>query len=60
MCVDPEDVEALTGAMRRMCTEGTLRASLATAGLAHAARFRWDDAARRTLAAYERAAAPTC
>lgn len=44
-----DDDAALTEACRRVLTEPTLRDSLAAAGVQWAARFRWDDCARRSF-----------
>lgn len=44
-----DDDVALTEAFRRVLTEPTLRDSLAAAGVQWAARFRWDDCARRSF-----------
>ena len=44
-----DDDGALTEAFRRVLTDSTLRDSLAAAGVKWAARFRWDDCARRSF-----------
>jgi glycosyltransferase involved in cell wall biosynthesis len=49
---DPEDVEAMTEAIRRVTTDETLRARLRAAGPPHAARFTWRATARRHMEAY--------
>ncbi len=51
--IDPTDVGDLTTALTRVLSDAALRQRLSTAGVARAARFSWDDTARRTLAVYE-------
>lgn len=51
--VDPYDVDGWADAMRRVVTDATLRADLATRGPIQAARFSWYETARRTLAVYQ-------
>jgi glycosyltransferase involved in cell wall biosynthesis len=46
---DPRDARALETQMERVLTNAALRAQLTNAGLAQAARFRWDVAAEKTL-----------
>jgi len=46
LLVDPTDVEAIASAVSRLLDDADLRESLRQAGLAHAARFTWDRAAR--------------
>ena len=55
--LDPLDPEAMAESIRRIDEDVRLRASLAEAGLARAARFSWAAAASRHRAIYERAAA---
>jgi glycosyltransferase involved in cell wall biosynthesis len=43
------DDAALTDALIRVLTDTPLRTRLALAGVAHAARFRWDDCGRRSM-----------
>lgn len=50
---DPHDDEALAAAMIRMHGDAAERDRLAAAGLARAATFSWDKAARATLAVLE-------
>jgi glycosyltransferase involved in cell wall biosynthesis len=50
---EPQDVDALAAAMLRCCREPALRQELEAAGLAQASRFRWEDTARQTLAAFD-------
>jgi len=52
MLVDPRDVRALAAAMERLWNDAPLRDDLRTRGLARAARFSWEETARRTLAVY--------
>ncbi len=49
---DPEDVEAIVDALRRVTSDGALRARLRTAGPPHASRFTWEAAAGRHVEAY--------
>ena len=50
--VDPTDIGALTGALRRVLGDPDLRARLAAAGRLRAAAFRWDRTARATVDCY--------
>lgn len=52
---DPEDEEAIAGAMRRIVEDEELRARLRADGLLRAAGFRWDDVAARHVEVYRRA-----
>ncbi len=54
---DPQDPGALAGALARVLADESLRAELRERGLAQAARFSWERAARETLAVYRQAAA---
>jgi glycosyltransferase involved in cell wall biosynthesis len=56
LLVDPRDVDALAGAMRRLLTEDELRSSLRRRGLERAGQFSWDRTARETLDVYRRVA----
>ena len=51
---DPLDVDDIAAQLRRCLTDDALRQELVRRGLAQAARFRWEDTARRTWAAFER------
>ena len=51
--VDPDDVQGLSEAMRRVCTEPALRAELIERGAEVVSGFSWDETARATVAAYE-------
>ena len=50
---DPNDGQALTGHMARLLSDSGLRERLRQAGLAQAARFSWDRAARETQSVYD-------
>ena len=52
--VDPEDLDALTQAMRRLATDPLLYEKLRSAALIQAARFTWQNTAQATLDAYQR------
>lgn len=52
LMVEPEDVDALAEAMRRMTLDAELRDTLRTKGLARAAEFSWDRCAAQTLDVY--------
>ena len=54
---DPQDVDALNFAMRRMIEDPQHRAERAAAALAQAAQFSWDRSARQTLTVYQNAVA---
>jgi glycosyltransferase involved in cell wall biosynthesis len=53
LLVDPLDVDALAGALDRLLADGDLRARRRARGLARAAAFTWERAARETWAVYE-------
>jgi len=55
--VDPDDDAALAERIGALHGDAALRASLGAAGQAQAARFTWDDTARRTLDAFDEAVA---
>jgi glycosyltransferase involved in cell wall biosynthesis len=52
--VDPCDVEGLAQAMQSLIESEEVRATLRRNGLAQAAQFSWERAARETLLAYQR------
>lgn len=54
--VDPFSVPELTLAMRKVLEDADLRARLSASGLARAAQFSWEEAARKAVRAYEMAA----
>jgi glycosyltransferase involved in cell wall biosynthesis len=56
LLVDPLDVDAIAGGMRRLLDDGRLAADLVRKGRARAAAFTWEATARRTLDAYREAA----
>ena len=51
--VDPEDTEALIGALRNMAADEGLRQDMAARGLARSRLFTWEKAARETWAVYQ-------
>jgi len=53
---EPRDVAGLASQLTRVLGDPALRADLAARGRAQAARFRWDEAAARTLQVLRRAA----
>jgi glycosyltransferase involved in cell wall biosynthesis len=53
LLVDPLDVEAIADGLERVLHDGELRARLAEAGRARAARYTWDAAAAATLDALD-------
>ena len=55
LLVDPEDEEAIAGGLARLLVDVGLRERLRVAGLARAARFTWDETARRTIEVLHRA-----
>jgi glycosyltransferase involved in cell wall biosynthesis len=50
---DPRDDRELEAAMERVLRDGALRADLSARGRAQAARFRWEDAATKTLELFQ-------
>ena len=52
----PEDTRALAHALLRLISDPSLHARTREAGLARAARFSWDETARRTIEVYKRVA----
>jgi glycosyltransferase involved in cell wall biosynthesis len=57
LLVEPNDPEALAGALARVLADGALRAELRERGLARARQFSWQRAARETLEQYRLCAA---
>jgi alpha-1,3-rhamnosyl/mannosyltransferase len=55
LMIDPLDVEALAGAIRRLWDDAALRDDLRARGLARARRFTWEVTAQLTLEAYRAA-----
>ncbi|HSY47543.1 MAG TPA: glycosyltransferase family 1 protein [Thermoanaerobaculia bacterium] len=56
---DPRDTKALEAQIERVLADAALREQLAEAGVAQAARFRWDVAAEQTLDVLRRCAGLT-
>ncbi len=54
---DPEDVSAITAALRAVLEDDLLRARLAARGVARAAAYSWARTAQETVAVYRRAIA---
>jgi glycosyltransferase involved in cell wall biosynthesis len=52
LLVDPEDPEAIAGAIYMLLTDRTLRAELRERGLARARKFTWGESVARTRAIY--------
>jgi alpha-1,3-rhamnosyl/mannosyltransferase len=57
LLVDPEDEEALAGAIAALLDDPERRAELGRRGRERAGRFRWEETARLTLEVYRRALA---
>ena len=56
IAVDPFDVEAIAGAIKRVIEDQSLRNELSLKGQQRAGSFDWRETARRTLAVYEEVA----
>ena len=56
--IDPLDVDSIAAGIARILEDGSLRGELRARGLAQAARFSWEDTARRTWS-FERCALMT-
>lgn len=56
--VDPEDEDALAGAITRLWSDPDRRGELRRLGFERAARYRWKETVARTVAVYERIAGP--
>ena len=54
--IDPEDVDDLASALRRVVTDADFRRELRTRGLARAKQFTWERTAKETTAVYRRMA----
>jgi glycosyltransferase involved in cell wall biosynthesis len=50
--VDPNDADAVAAALERLIDDAEYRADLRTRGLARAATFTWEAAARQTIDAF--------
>ena len=59
LTVDPENVQELVTAMRRVLTDNELHADLSQRSLKQAEKFSWQKTARETLAVYEETLART-
>jgi glycosyltransferase involved in cell wall biosynthesis len=59
LLVDPADVEAIADGMGSLLHDEGLRGRLSEAGPARAARFTWEDTARKTAAVLRRAGGAT-
>ncbi len=53
LLVDPEDTGDIAAAVRRVIEDAGLREGLRRKGLARAAQFSWEEAAKQTLKVYE-------
>ena len=52
--IDPENVQDLASALKRVLSDGGLRQDLRRRGLARSREFRWERTARETAAVYRR------
>ena len=57
--VDPFDVDAIAGAIRKLMNDATLRKQLSQRGQERAGAFTWRETARRTLRVYREVARPS-
>jgi glycosyltransferase involved in cell wall biosynthesis len=57
LLVDPKDHQSIAEGIERILTDRRLRRRLAAAGIARAARFHWEETARLTAEALQRAGA---
>ncbi len=55
--VDPQDIEAIAAALKRVLDDDTLREQLREQGLIHARTFKWARTAGETIQVYRQAAA---
>jgi glycosyltransferase involved in cell wall biosynthesis len=53
--IDPNDIDALAGAIKQVARSPDLRAALSAQGMARASAFTWERMARQTRAVYEQA-----
>ena len=53
LLVNPKSVEEISAAMARVLSNTSLRSALSAKGIARAAQFTWERAAKETLAVYE-------
>ena len=56
LTVDPFDIDAIAGAIRKLMNDSTLRATLSQKGQERASAFTWRDTARQTLRIYQEVA----
>jgi glycosyltransferase involved in cell wall biosynthesis len=54
LAVEPEDVDAIAGALERLLSDAQLRRKLGEEGKHRAADFTWEKAADQTLAVLRR------
>jgi glycosyltransferase involved in cell wall biosynthesis len=54
LLVDPTDIDAVAGAFARLLEDEELRRSCIEKGIARAAAFTWERAARLTLEVYKK------
>ena len=52
LLVDPDDVEGLAAALRRVLSDDALAADLSARGIERARQFSWERCARETLDVY--------
>ncbi len=58
LLVTPDDETAVVEGLHRLLTDAALRDALRQRGLAHAARFSWEETARQTAALYRHILSP--
>ena len=56
LAVDPFDVDAISGAIRRLINDSALRRELSVKGQERAKEFNWRETAKKTLAVYKEVA----
>jgi glycosyltransferase involved in cell wall biosynthesis len=56
LAVDPFDVDAIAGAIRKLVNDTSLRRELSVKGLQRANEFNWRETATKTLAVYKEVA----
>jgi glycosyltransferase involved in cell wall biosynthesis len=59
LAVDPFNVDAIAGAIKRLVNDSLLRKELSQKGRQRAAAFDWQETARKTLRVYEDVAQPS-
>lgn len=55
ICVNPEDVDAISQGLTRVLTDDHYRANAIAKGLVHARQFTWEQCALKTITAYQKA-----